>query len=85
MRITLGADEVLACVHHGARLYASVDGAKVYPVGAPDGPNAEAALEVVRRATGMKPFFWLAPAEPPARTAHHRLHGLHGYTFRRTP
>lgn len=85
VRIVVGADAVLACVHHGARLYASVDGAEVHPVGAVDGPNAEAAREVVREATGMKPFFWMAATEPPAREPRHRLHGLHGYRFRRTP
>jgi hypothetical protein len=85
VRIVVGADEVLACIQHGARLYASVDGAEVYPVGPPDGPNAEAAREVVREATGMKPFFWMAATEPPAREPRHRLHGLRGIRFRRTP
>jgi hypothetical protein len=73
VRILVGGDEVLACVHHGARLYASVDHPTVYPVGGPDGPNANAALEVPRRATGMRPFFWMAADRPPARTARHRL------------
>jgi hypothetical protein len=33
----------------------------------------------------MKPFFWMAATEPPAREPRHRLRGLHGYRFRRTP
>jgi len=53
-------DRVLACVHHGARFYASVTRPRVYPVGGPDGPHAGAALEVYHRAAGMKPFFWMS-------------------------
>ena len=67
VRIVVGADEVLACVHHGARLYASVEGARAYPVGGPEGPHAGAAIEVAHRAMGMDPFFWMrgsAVAEP---------------------
>jgi hypothetical protein len=57
---------VLACVRHGADL-SQVKHAQVYPVGGLNSPNAEAALEVARRATCMRPFFWMAATEPPAR------------------
>lgn len=59
VRLVVGADEVFGCVNHGARLYASVDHVEVHPVGDPNGPNAAAAREVVHRAAGMKPFFWM--------------------------
>lgn len=74
VRIVVGTGEVLACINHGARLYASVEHAQVHPSGGPDGPNREAALEIPRRAMGMKPFFWMTAASPPAKTPHHRLH-----------
>jgi hypothetical protein len=78
VRIVVGTDEVLACIHHGTRLYASVEHAQVYPTGGPNGPNREAALEIPRRAVGMKPFFWMTAASPPAKTTRHRLHGPAG-------
>ncbi|HET9168283.1 MAG TPA: hypothetical protein VFN97_02570 [Actinospica sp.] len=84
VRIVIGEDEVLGCVHHGTRLYASVEHARVYPVGGPDGPNADAVLAVRRGAVGMEPFFWMVPAGPPERKPRHRLPGLHGFGFRRT-
>lgn len=46
---------VLACVHHGARLYASLDGARVYPQPGHDG----AAIEVYYRAQRLRPFPWM--------------------------
>jgi hypothetical protein len=52
--------KVLACVHHGSRMYASAQDARVRPVGGPDGNHAGAALEVYHRAQGMKPFAFLA-------------------------
>jgi hypothetical protein len=52
--------KVLACVHHGARMYASAQDARVRPVGGPDGNHAGAALEVYHRAQGMRPFAFLA-------------------------
>ena len=67
VRIRVGDEEVTGCVNHGARLYASVEGAGVFPVGGPDGPHAAAADEVRRRATGMNPFFWMAGPEQPGR------------------
>lgn len=50
----LGA-ETLACVHHGARLYASLDRPRVYPMPGHD----QAALEVYTRAQGIEPFEWM--------------------------
>lgn len=47
--------ELLACVHHGARLYASVDDPRVYPLPGHDGE----ALEVYYRAQRLEPFPWL--------------------------
>ncbi|MFD5319341.1 hypothetical protein [Streptomyces sp. NPDC127098] len=45
---------VLACVHHGARLYASLTGPRVYPTPGNDG----AAIEVYNRAQTLPPFCW---------------------------
>ncbi|AEW94625.1 MULTISPECIES: type 2 periplasmic-binding domain-containing protein [Streptomycetaceae] len=45
--------EVGACVHHGARLYASLIAPRVYP-GSVDG----AAIEVYQRARALPPFPW---------------------------
>ena len=47
--------EVLACIHHGARLYASLERARVYPTPGNDG----AAIEVYRRAQTIQPFEWM--------------------------
>ncbi|MET9414130.1 hypothetical protein ABZY03_08050 [Streptomyces klenkii] len=47
--------QALACVHHGARMYASLDGARVYPVSV-----SSAALEVYTRALTISPFAWMA-------------------------
>ncbi|GAB2887564.1 hypothetical protein [Streptomyces mayteni] len=45
---------VLACVHHGARLYASLTRPRVYPMPGSDG----AAIEVYQRAQSLPPFCW---------------------------
>lgn len=47
--------ETLACVHHGARLYASIDQPRVYPMPGHDG----AALTVYNRAASIEPFAWM--------------------------
>lgn len=47
--------EVLACVHHGARMYASLIGPRVYPMPGHDG----AAIEAYQRAQDLPPFCWL--------------------------
>jgi hypothetical protein len=47
-----------ACVHHGARMYASLVGPRVYPLPGHDG----AALEVYYRAQALSPFPWIAEA-----------------------
>ncbi|WP_461018435.1 hypothetical protein [Streptomyces daliensis] len=46
---------VLGCEHHGARLLASLDGGRVYPL--PDAPSG-AAIRVYRAADGIRPFPW---------------------------
>ena len=47
--------EVVGCVLHGARLYASLTDPRVYPLpGAAEG----AAIEVYRRAQALPPFAW---------------------------
>jgi hypothetical protein len=46
-------DGVLACVRHGAELYAGYLHARVYPTGGPDDPR-KAALEIYHRAQGIK-------------------------------
>ncbi len=45
--------EVRGCVHHAARLYASLVGPRVYPVAV-----ESAALEVYYRAQRTEPFAW---------------------------
>lgn len=47
-----GAD---GCEHHGARLLASLDGGRVYPL--PDAPEG-AAIRVFKAADGIRPFPW---------------------------
>ncbi|MDX3747477.1 hypothetical protein [Streptomyces sp. AK08-02] len=44
------------CEHHGARLLASVDGARVYPL--PDAPGG-AAIRVFKAADTIRPFPWV--------------------------
>jgi hypothetical protein len=48
-------EAVLACVHHGARMYASLIGPRVYPMPGHD----RAAIDVYRRALELPPFVWL--------------------------
>ena len=48
-----GAD---GCEHHGARLLASLEGGRVYPL--PDAP-AEAAIRVFKAADSIRPFPWV--------------------------
>lgn len=47
--------EALGCVHHAARLYATLDDPRVYPNGE---NNAGKALEVYHRAADLKPWPW---------------------------
>ncbi|MFD5467043.1 hypothetical protein ACFWIQ_30095 [Kitasatospora sp. NPDC127059] len=47
-------DAAKACVHHGARLYASLISPRVRPGSAPD-----AAIDVYNRAQSASPFAWL--------------------------
>lgn len=51
-------DQVTGCVHHGARMLASLSGGRVYP-----GPGADhgCAVDVFRRAADLEPFCWLRP------------------------
>lgn len=55
-RDNAGAD---GCQHHGARLLASIEGAR--PVSLPDAP-AGAAVRVHKAADGIRPFPWLTAA-----------------------
>lgn len=52
-----GAD---GCEHHGARLLASLDGGRVYPL--PDAP-AGAAIRVFKAAADTRPFAWVERGE----------------------
>ncbi|MCD0483451.1 hypothetical protein LO771_13825 [Streptacidiphilus sp. ASG 303] len=49
---------VTGCVHHGARLLASLDGGQVHP-----GTVPGAALDAYCRATVLPPFCWLREAQ----------------------
>jgi hypothetical protein len=44
------------CEHHAARLLASLDGGRVYPL--PDAPEA-AAIRVFKAADSIRPFPWV--------------------------
>ncbi|TVL89370.1 hypothetical protein CD790_27715 [Streptomyces sp. SAJ15] len=46
--------ETTACVHHGARLLASLDGGRVHPLAA----LSDHALEVCSRARTLPPYPW---------------------------
>ncbi|MFF6847106.1 hypothetical protein [Streptomyces antimycoticus] len=46
---------VSACIHHGARLYASLIRPRVYPLAGHDG----AAIEVYNLARVLRPFPWV--------------------------
>ncbi|MGA5605943.1 hypothetical protein ACPCUF_33840 [Streptomyces griseoincarnatus] len=48
------------CEHHGARLLASVDGARVYPL--PDAPEG-AAIRVFKAADSTLPYAWVKRGE----------------------
>ena len=48
---------VLGCVHHGARMLASVDGGRICPGRTGDG----AAIDAYRRAQVLPPFCWTHP------------------------
>lgn len=47
------------CEHHAARLLASLDGGRVYPL--PDAPEG-AAIRVFKAADGIRPFPWMTGA-----------------------
>ena len=60
-----GAD---GCEHHGARLLASLDGGRVYPL--PDAP-AGAAIRVFKAADTTRPFCWFdGPRSKPSQLSH---------------
>lgn len=57
-----------ACEHHGARLLASLDGGRVYPL--PDAPDG-AAIRVFKAADSTHPFPWVsAPRTRPGQLSH---------------
>ncbi|MFE9936348.1 hypothetical protein [Streptomyces hirsutus] len=66
------------CEHHGARLLASLDGSRVYPL--PDAPE-QAAIRVFKAADTLPPFAWLenAPRTRPEQRSHeeNRRRGEH--------
>ncbi|MEW2267999.1 hypothetical protein ACGF5T_35960 [Streptomyces sp. NPDC047853] len=47
------------CEHHAARLLASLDDGRVYPL--PDAPDG-AAIRVFKAADGTRPFAWMTSA-----------------------
>jgi hypothetical protein len=53
------------CEHHGARLLASLEGGRVYPL--PDAPEG-AAIRVFKAADTIRPFPWLTDAPRTARS-----------------
>ncbi|WP_406355748.1 hypothetical protein OHB56_25035 [Streptomyces sp. NBC_01635] len=60
-----GAD---GCEHHGARLLASLDRGRVYPL--PNAP-AGAAIRTFKAADGIRPFCWInAPRTDPTQLSH---------------
>lgn len=64
-RDNAGAD---GCEHHAARLLASLDGGRVYPL--PDAPDG-AAIRVFKAADTTHPFPWLtAPRTRPDHLSH---------------
>ncbi|MFH8338974.1 hypothetical protein [Streptomyces sp. AM6-12] len=64
-----GAD---GCEHHGARLLASLDGGRVYPL--PDAPPG-ASIRVFTAAAGIRPFCWLdGPRTDPSRLSRAENH-----------
>jgi hypothetical protein len=89
--VRVGHEEVLGCVRHAARLYASVSDARLRAVGGPDGPNAQAPTEVTHMAAGIKPFFWMHepltletdPAR--ARVPHSAMSPIRAWLHERSP
>jgi hypothetical protein len=60
-----GAD---GCEHHGARLLASLEGGRVYPL--PDAPDG-AAIKVFEVAATTRPFAWVdGPRTKPSQLSH---------------
>lgn len=56
----------LGCVHHGARLLASIDGGRVYPGPSNDTgrtPGNSGAIDAYRRAQTTLPFAWHTTGE----------------------
>jgi hypothetical protein len=53
------------CEHHGARLLASLDGGRIFPL--PDAPPG-AAIRTFTAAAGIRPFCWLdGPRNEPSQ------------------
>ncbi|MDC2952537.1 hypothetical protein [Streptomyces heilongjiangensis] len=64
-RFNGGAD---GCEHHAARLLASLDRGRVYPL--PDAPPG-AAIRVFNAADSIRPFCWLdGPRTEPSQRSH---------------
>ncbi|MGW3143674.1 hypothetical protein ACWDG1_03105 [Streptomyces sp. NPDC001177] len=68
-----GAD---GCEHHAARLLASLDGGRVYPL--PDAPTG-AAIRVFTAADGIRPFCWFnGPRTEPSQLSRANNRAQHG-------
>ncbi|MEU3341388.1 hypothetical protein [Streptomyces sp. NPDC006668] len=64
------------CEHHGARLLASLDGGRVYPL--PDAPEG-AAIRVFTAAAGIRPFCWVdGPRTAPSQLSAIENQARHG-------
>lgn len=60
---------VPGCIHHGARMLASLEGGRVYP--GPGGVDGD-AIRVYKEAQTTRPFAWLedAPRTKPSQLSH---------------
>lgn len=60
---------VPGCIHHGARMLASIEGGRVYP--GPGGVDGD-AIRVYKEAQTTRPFAWLenAPRTKPSQLSH---------------
>ncbi|MYV42919.1 hypothetical protein GT030_29650 [Streptomyces sp. SID1328] len=62
------------CEHHGARLLASLEGGRVYPL--PDAPEGS-AIRTFKAAADLRPFPWRGDAEQAAPSLPSIVDSLH--------
>jgi len=62
------------CEHHGARLLASIEGGRVYPL--PDAPEG-AAIRTFKAAGGLRPFPWRSEPQESAPSLTRIVDDLH--------